>query len=132
MPDTKEHTDILDRLKKAEVGSKWLNGLVCKRLGIMEEGARWEALTGQWIGTNVMGRDYTVRPEPATTSLDAVEALCERFFPGWVWHVKSGPSSKCAWLYPVGAQTAPKFEAATPAIALCIAMLCASKEKADA
>lgn len=59
-----------------------------------------------------------------TTSLDAALALCERVLPGWDWLISQGvgePATAC--MSPSGIVHGVEVTAATPALALCIAVL---------
>ncbi|MGV3720618.1 MAG: hypothetical protein ACO1SX_06875 [Actinomycetota bacterium] len=120
--------DLIDRLAKAEAGSRELDRLVGEATGQQLTDGFWR---------------YAAR---CTTSLDAALALADRVLPGWTWLAlgpdKDGrcptlcfarlasPDFDCVtweagdqWTTDVLAGRDATAHAATPALALCIAVL---------
>jgi hypothetical protein len=96
-------TSLIEKLEGAEVGSRELDCAI------------WTA-TGGW--------DHVGRPPTFSTSLDAALALAERMLPGWDWQIVKGSEEEAyVALQPHGAAFGHEVQAATPALALCAAIL---------
>lgn len=77
-------TDLIERLKTAEAGSPQANCEVARTFGYYvpdEPWAGWKDPDGKHVGL----------APPTTTSLNAVVAMAERFFPGWHWRIDLQP-----------------------------------------
>lgn len=75
-----------------------------------------------WFGSDTaLGLASLIRKAFAGGSVDAALALAERVLPGWVWDVTSTGTS---WIMPASDDDRHFMaSAATPALALCIAIL---------
>ncbi len=102
-------TSLIEKLEGAGVGSRELDCAI------------WTA-TGGW--------DHVERPPTFSTSLDAALALVERVLPGWVWNMGNDlPCWVHLWIDDRNYDGNPiKSDAATPALALCAAILRAQSE----
>jgi len=119
-------SDLIERLEKAEAGSVPLDCEVVRQFG-------YHVPEGTWQGWHDPDGNHIGLPPKVTTSLDAALALAERVLPGHVFYSidhmavinlrnicvaqVSGEADGCAG----------EGEAATPALALCIAILRAAK-----
>ena len=112
-------TSLIEKLEGAEAGSPELDADVALQVG-------WTVHPGDnWIGPHaeIAVPDYT-------TSLDAALALAERVLPGWVWNMGNDlPCWVHLWIDDRNYDGNPiKGDAATPALALCAAILRAQSE----
>lgn len=137
---------LIERLEKAEAGSRELDALVCAALGHHpgfpdnDYIVPWHVAVDDRDASRLAAyirvpgqppRSVWSRPsEPATTSLDAALALAERVLPGWWWSVSSErigePEPRpfaSGWLSDGALGALRTARAATPALALCIAIL---------
>lgn len=146
-------TDLLARLEVAEAGSRELDCLIARHFGwhrVEPRHARNKA--GGWIapedflGVNsdgsprldsLHGTDIHRDPPRLSQSLDAALALAERVLPGWHCHIGNLPTSDDADHEPHHKFAALLYQpepyvrnrkdfmehGATPALALCIAIL---------
>lgn len=105
-----QHAELIARLEAAEVGSRELD--VCM----------WEVSDG-WQNVH--------RPPCVTTSLDAALAMAERVLPGCRC-IAERDHDGTGWACVRASEDSERFmtDAATPALALCIAILRALDAKA--
>jgi hypothetical protein len=118
-------TDLLTALQSAERGSRELDALVEKTLGL--------AITTDRTGLAMAGDGTRYRVPHYTTSTDAALALVERVCPGW-WPAVAqvGPGKWSADIYdPSDTGSQSPAHAPTPPLALVIALVKA-KEARDA
>lgn len=114
---TADLSALIARLEAAEVGSRELDKAVCDALN-------WRRTDGVWTF-----------PAPVSQSLDAALALAERVLPGWrVFGISDERDFQVSrgWGAGVGEKTGPGIQhakAPTPALALVIAILKASKRE---
>ena len=127
---TADLSALIARLEAAEAGSRELDD------------AAWFAATGEKASypfddeTDPHIRYGTlawVRLPRSTTSLDAALALAERVLPGWVWNM--GNDTRC-WAHlwndlPTYDGNPSMGRAATPAVALCNAILRAKQGEGE-
>jgi hypothetical protein len=133
MPELK---DLIERLEKAEgpseeLGVRVLSALLSKQPIVTVEQSM---INGAWCayyeGYDGKPRLWE-RPSPfremgnVTASLDAVVALVERVRPGWGFYLRRDTDGCGAGLVPAGLShvTLAHCKGATPAIALCLALL---------
>lgn len=122
-------TDLIKRLEEAEAGSRELDALVFRRFGgpLPKEFAGYGVeLTWQADGSATMPvGEMQVRYDPPayTTSLDAALALAERVLPEWGWYAGGSRGEHCGRLDTPDGCDFEEAYAATPALALCIAVL---------
>lgn len=116
---------LIARLEAAEAGSAELDYLIDEAL------SEWRNIGGGFAVHKVTGerrRNSFDCSAPVTTSLDAALALAERVLPGWqiTLSTKGGEMPPWVQIYPLPLEEDnyldPEF-AATPALALCIAIL---------
>lgn len=124
---------LIERLEAAEVGSRELDAEVCVSLqygGLNSEGAGNVRVDMEWGDDDLLfevGEEKCCNPvPPVTTSLDDALSLAERLCPGMVW--SSHPAGKgrqtCGFHVPRGWGNGEQWgTAATPALALCAAIL---------
>ena len=129
-------TNLLDRLKAAEVGSRELDAEIAVLFGV--DGAvsvvspLADSIFSEVPGWCLDACDRSVRAPEITTSLDAALALAKRVLPGLCWSVGQNVHHKLWIAYglhilPDGeVETVGLDSAPTPALALCIAILTAS------
>lgn len=98
--------DLIAKLEAAESGSRELDVAI------------WDALGG-WSVNN---------PPSYTTSLDAALALAERVLPGWFLSLDTSGVHARLW---IGERPSFAGLAATAPLALCIAILKATREKSN-
>ena len=154
-------SDIIERLEKAEAGSRELDCWIGYIADLREDDMSWRdkidryginhAITSAESRTNVWS---TVLPR-YTTSVDAAISLAEKVLPGWAWKLGTCCVSDDAWVTPDfnspvhGERLKREFPnlvagsvfdagvdidlrpSGRPAIALCIAILTALKAKAQ-
>lgn len=124
-------TDLIKRLEETWAGSDNLDREVERALGLVPMGIREDGTWG-------------LKQRPWTTSLDAASALVERVLSGWDVTIsthfdfcahKRGPHARVS--RPTGAlgeyddKTAGYARAATPALALCAAILKATDTRRE-
>ena len=105
-------TDLIKRLEEAEEGSPFLDREI-------------------WVALEFAGNRSPVCAPEYTTSLDAAVALAERVLPGCLWTAGSNtydgaPNGQAEVFLPVPSDFhdgCGEVTAATPALALCIAIL---------
>jgi hypothetical protein len=98
-------TDLIKRLEEAEEGCPFLDREI-------------------WVALEFDRRSSPIDAPEYTTSLDAALALAERVLPGWDWHARSHYGDKFfAQVWPAFQSRQHEAYAATPALALCIAIL---------
>lgn len=124
-------TSLIEKLEGAEVGSYGLDGLVLEATGHkyhLDFGSAWYARPGR------NERIYGNGPARVTTSLDAALALAERVLPGWrVYGISDETDFQTnnGWGAGLSESRGPGIQharAATPALALCAAILRAQSE----
>lgn len=120
---TTDLSALIARLEAAEVGGAELDYL------IDEVFSEWKNIGGGWAAHKVTGarrNNHFDYPDSATTSLDAALALVERVLPGsevWVGNIEGQWEADCE---PAGCERHARYvdhKGATPALALCIAIL---------
>lgn len=117
-----ERAKLIERLEKAEAGSRELDALVAVASGLATEINPKNPERVRYIGEH---SDFYLAATPVTRSLDAAVALVERLKPGQEWSIGSNqPDIGEPW---ARIRTAPlrslEESAATPALALCLALL---------
>ena len=133
-------TSLIEKLEGAEAGSRELDLDVAQALNMKLWGRRHPSNNShQWM-TEMAGSSV---PVPRfTTSLDAALALAERVLPGWYWRAGRTPLGQWhhgrytygwAHLSRTDASNCDRGDeatgwAATPALALCAAILLAQSE----
>ncbi|CAM2954927.1 hypothetical protein BDI01nite_22460 [Brevundimonas diminuta] len=132
---TADLSALIARLEAAEVGSRELDGAICAALGEQPEWAtKNHAPTQPQLWTDgkpgLHAREWLC--PRYTTSLDTGLALAERL-PGWVWNM--GNDTRC-WAHlwndlPTYDGNPSMGRAATPALALCIAILRAKQGEGE-
>lgn len=132
------YPDLIDRLEKAEGGDQDLSLAVNLAL----EGGEAVTYTANYImeprwairrqSANHVGGFAKEPNYPVTESLDAALALAERVLPGWLWDVTTITTAIGGIRKPLAVVMDPDGDnddirtygsAATPALALCIAIL---------
>lgn len=130
---------LIEKLSAVEEGSRELDGLIAQAFGLMPTFARWESrdeysmLSGESIWVSGHYGDYKFYdPEPYTASLDAAVALVEQKLPNCSWGIESEQYYDNGTIRPryvarIRAQGSPRLHVvasfATPALALCLALL---------
>jgi hypothetical protein len=109
-------SDIIERLEKAEAGSRELDALIwCHFAAVKYQSCnepygggpltqvvftippkRARMVTGKGHGSNPMYQ----HAEPVTTSVDAAISLAEKVLPGWAWKLGTCCVSDDAWVTP--------------------------------
>jgi hypothetical protein len=136
--------ELIERLEKARGEDRELDGLIFGWLhktepcgtfmcGFDEEKFQFrhpdDAPTGRFRAWYVRGENV-----PAyTASIDAVVALVERELPGWGYYLRSDKEGNgCGLVYPDAFRVTPcHCMGATPAIAVCLALLRALEAQED-
>lgn len=125
---------ILDRLRRAETGSRELDAMIAVSLQIMPSNA-FQPCASDDPGTFGTGA-YTFWTAPEyTTSIDAAVALVERMLPGALWRVQKCPTAiinQNIGAYWATAGMTGEQEAAygaTPALAIVTALFTAIEAK---
>lgn len=120
--------DLITRLEAAAEGSRELDRGVAFAVKLPfpswasfnEHAARHDYGTsfiahGPWIMERI---------PPLTTSIDAAVALFAERLPGWAWRISAYVNSRPeALIWQAGKEAPQRVAAATPALALCIALL---------
>ncbi len=140
-------TTLLSRLKEAKTASRELDYALAEMAGykveifrVPEDNPMFKSLRGGLEFMTLLSGEKVGIP-PYTSSLDAAVALCEAVLPGYgVEHMMIWPGHPCQ-LSLVGTHKEPdgkywhsgedgrwQVEGATPALALCIAILAAAKD----
>ena len=96
--------ELIERVEKLTGPDPHVDSLIAAHF-------RLKQLTGKWP-------DWLIDP-PFTESIDAAVALVERVRPGWHWYV----DDRSAAVWPDGVYDESAVQAATPAIALVLALL---------
>lgn len=122
-------TSLIEKLEGAEVGSRELNAKVCDATNPHD--------SGPYVHAPSMMRAFGYASE-VTTSLDAALALAERVLPGWRMHflqdqdgIYQTDNTATRWAVGIRKKRGPgnvQSKAATPALALCAAILRAQSE----
>jgi hypothetical protein len=126
--------DLIKRLKEAEVGSAELSAHVIKAaLAPAETWVAQSPFNGAWLiyerreKPRLWEPGGSLRNLSPTESLDAALALAERVLPGWGWCMRTDDTGQCfANVFPKCPNTDRIYfdvYAATPALALCAAIL---------
>lgn len=129
MPDTPtEHlTSLLARVEGAEGPSRRLDGDLAEALGLVPEwcAERSHRQPDLWRGSGAGIRVETWLAPHFTASVDAILALIERKLPGWSCSaVKLTPDPSEGYVWPRhDSLRQHQGRAATPALALCAALL---------
>lgn len=134
-------TSLIEKLEGAEVGSNRLSDEVLSACGYAETRFPMDSCT-YWVHPSAPKSPLSVAQESVTTSLDAALALAERVLPGWYW--RAGRTPLGHWHYGrytygwvhlsrTDASNCDRGDeatgwAATPALALCAAILRAQSE----
>ena len=107
-------TDLIARLEAAEAGSLDLSKAVMLSFGFTWRGLNyWNDADEIWRGSGAV-----------TESIDAALALASRVFPGFGWGMVQGSGERAkANVTPANADHGFTATAATPALALCAAIL---------
>lgn len=139
-------TSLIEKLEGAEVGDRMLdaqiwcavNGLIWKKpLVVTGFPDRFYSFRTNKGDIGLHGDDQRGPVTRVTTSLDAALALAERVLPGWAWQIDlglgMGPTVQGASKPWTEGLVAPDcggvfVTAATPALALCAAVLRAQSE----
>lgn len=134
-PETAIPTELVARLEATSAGSRGLDAAITAHLnGALLKpyppatdfgpSAKWQFWSLD--GAHFLGNESKFPVPPFTTSLDAALALAERVLPGWLWNLAAETYGCDAELF------SPRGECwdghgpatgATPALALCIAIL---------
>lgn len=129
---------LISKLSEAGGGSRELDAEIM-RLDDPEFLVRGEDGISAWRGKQCLGATVHVLPA-YTTSLDAAVALVEQKLPGWYWKVRRWPDAYAELWSGHGEDDAEFFGSgfdafgnppATPALALCIALLKAIEAQED-
>jgi len=131
--------EVIEKLEAASQGSRELDGELFWLLQRSNaERIFWNASPGlprelpdRWVRVSIgLGKFAVVSHAPAyTTSLDAALALAERVLPGAEWRGGSGDGKSTRPWSRLGPWKDPDAVGATPALALCIAILKAHPSK---
>lgn len=118
-------TSLIEKLEGAEVGSVELDALIYSHLNctLIPRRADYRPRR-RWPNGSV------THQRKVTTSLDAALALAERVLPGWGFYLRRDSDGSGCGLVPPGltSVTPGHMQAATPALALCAALLRAQSE----
>lgn len=135
---TADLSAIIARLEAAEVGGDELSARAMQVLVVPNGRVEQSRINGAWciyVGDQLWQERGWWRPDgwPVTTSLDAALALAERVLPGWLWDVTTITTAVGGLRKPLASVVRPDQTegeeiktwgyGATPALALCIAIL---------
>lgn len=131
-------SDIIEMLEKAEAGSRELDCWIGYIADLQEDDMSWRDKIDRYgIDHAVMSAESrrniwsTVLPR-YTTSVDAAISLAEKVLPGWLWVLKQGfEASAMVWSVEIDRDQCPEEYAATPALALTLAILKAKAQQQE-
>ncbi len=123
-------TDLLTRLSKLDAPDREVDAEICIALQyVTAKGATDirrdtdEEFKDEWLDFEVDGELWSEKTPELTASVDAVIALTERELPGHGWFVRNDTDGNHAGIFIPMSLHVIQGRGATPAIALCIALL---------
>lgn len=122
--------DLIERLEKAKGADRELDFAIASACGfdVRLEGSN---RTDQSKIFNAYDCNNKRISSKFTSSIDAAVALVERALPGWTWTLDSASSTATLWKDDEASEATHQVPGATPAIALCIALLRAKEARAE-
>ena len=121
-PDRAALESLLERVRAAKWADRELDGLIIVAVGAASEVNPHSPTFVRMLDRRGRPDDIYCRSAEVTSSLDAAVDLIDRVLPGAHWDVQAGG---CAWIRVDDADIGDAWNLATPALALCAALLTA-------